>query len=485
MTSETAGTLVRKLWQYCNILRDDGLSYPDYVEQLTYLLFLKMADERSESLLPAGAGWQSFSTLDAPGMHPEYERVLHELSKCDGILGLIFRDARNKISDPAKLRVLVVDLVGQTEWSQVSGDVKGDAYEGLLDKNARDTKSGAGQYFTPRPLVEAIVECVDPTPGETVVDPACGTGGFLLAAHAHILGRHKDLNPKQLEELRTKSMRGVELVQEVARLAAMNLFLHGIGSQPGDPVPIAVGDSLRTQPTGAADVVLTNPPFGIKGSVGYSGERRSPSGAERELENVRADLQVKTNNKQLNFLQHIMSLLSPMGRAAVVIPDNVLFEGGAAASIRRRLLSEFHTHTLLRLPAGLFYAAGVLSNVLFFDGPKARRGDGRLWVYDFRTANRFSVKTKPVQLEDLTGFISAYGKPTGKRRSDEPEGARWKSFNREMLLSTPDCAMDLTWSGGPEDQQEIGVERMDEIAVEIGRDLEQALSLLRRAGSGS
>jgi type I restriction enzyme M protein len=481
MTADGPAVLVRRLWQYCNILRDDGLSYPDYVEQLTYLLFLKMADEKPEELLPKGIGWRTFSDLDAASMRLAYEHVLTALSKTDGVLGLIFRNARNKISDPAKLRVLVVDLVGQTEWNQVGGDIKGDAYEGLLDKNARDTKSGAGQYFTPRPLVDAIVECVDPTIGDTVIDPACGTGGFLLSAHAHIMKRQAALSGAQSESLRTDAVRGVELVEEVARLAAMNLFLHGIADRPGDAVPIDVADSLRHPPGQVADVVLTNPPFGIRGSAGYSGAR-SGSHAGRDLEIDRPDFTVRTNNKQLNFLQHVMSLLAPTGRAAVVVPDNVLFEEGAAASIRRRLLTDFYAHTLLRLPAGLFYAAGVYANVLFFDGFHARSGDSNLWVYDFRTGNRFSVKTHPLAPGDLLGFVEAYGDPSREERSDVPEGARWRSFSHAGLLETSDCAMDLTWDG--ESDPASGVEAMNLAADDIGRDLERALFLLKRAGAG-
>jgi type I restriction enzyme M protein len=233
---KAAPALVRKLWQYCNVLRDDGLSYPDYVEQLTYLLFLKLADERGEDLLPGDMDWSSFATLDATAMHERYGAVLKSLGSQPGILSLIFGDARNKIRDPAKLRLLVVDLVGETKWSDISADLKGDAYEGLLEKNARDTKSGAGQYFTPRPLVDAIVTCVDPHPRETVCDPACGTGGFLLAAHAHMASAKK-LSAAERKRLRTHAIRGVELVPEVARLAAMNLFLHGVGSEPGDLPP--------------------------------------------------------------------------------------------------------------------------------------------------------------------------------------------------------------------------------------------------------
>lgn len=232
--ADGAQTLVRRLWQYCNILRDDGLSYPDYVEQLTYLLFLKMADEQAGGAVPDELSWRALAGLDAAAMHAQYNRTLPALGERGGMLGLIFGNAKNKIRDPAKLRLLVVDLIGQTEWTGLSDDLKGDAYEGLLEKNARDTKSGAGQYFTPRPLIEAVVDCVDPKLAEIVCDPACGTAGFLLAAHDHLRSMNPNMTASQRKELATKSIRGVELVEEVARLATMNLLLHGVGGNADD-----------------------------------------------------------------------------------------------------------------------------------------------------------------------------------------------------------------------------------------------------------
>jgi type I restriction enzyme M protein len=264
--ADLASPLVRKLWQFCTVLRDDGLSYPDYVEQLTYLLFLKMAAEADGGLVPAKLSWRSIVRQDADGMRRQYERVLSELGRSPGTLGLIFRDGRNKISDPAKLRLLV-ELIADTEWSALSADVKGDAYEGLLEKNARDTKSGAGQYFTPRPLVEAIVECVAPRLGEVISDPACGTGGFLLAANRYLRDSRPTMTSAERDRLRRDTFRGVELVPEVARLAGMNLFLHGIASETDDPPAVRCADSLHDSPTERVDIVLTNPPFGTKGTV--------------------------------------------------------------------------------------------------------------------------------------------------------------------------------------------------------------------------
>jgi type I restriction enzyme M protein len=472
-SADTAAGLVRRLWQYCNVLRDDGLSYPDYVEQLTYLLFLKMADEQPGDLVPAGNGWRSFADLDGPAMHEQYGRVLRELGQRGGTLSLIFQGASNKIRDPAKLRLLVVGLVGQTEWSGLSPDVKGDAYEGLLEKNARDTKSGAGQYFTPRPLVEAIVDCVDPQPGEVVSDPACGTGGFLLAAHNHILARNPQLTFEEQEHLRTRAIRGVELVQEVARLAAMNLFLHGVSGDNPEELPISCADSLRSPPDSQVDVVLTNPPFGIKGSVTYASVGNGLD--EDALTVVRPDFRARTANKQLNFLQHIMSLLRRDGRAAVVVPDNVLFESGAAAAIRRRLLTEFHAHTLLRLPAGLFYAHGVLANVLFFDAKEAP-AKSSLWVYDLRSSNnRFTLKTRPITAPDLEEFVTLFSTGRRLRKSDDPH-PRWRSFPLEKLRASPDARLDLRWEVEDTDRPPPGLARVDELAMQIADDLQVALA---------
>ncbi len=476
-----AASLVRKLWQYCNVLRDDGLSYPDYVEQLTYLLFLKMSEEQGSEAVPADCSWSSLVGLDAAAMHRHYTVVLSALGGRSGMLGLVFRNARNKIRDPAKLRLLVLDLIGTTEWTGLSADLKGDAYEGLLEKNARDTKSGAGQYFTPRPLTEAIVECVDPRPGEVVCDPACGTAGFLLAAHRHIQANYPVLTPAQRRHLATRALRGTELVEEVARLAAMNLLLHGISGSADDELPIVCEDSLQKQPPAKADVVLSNPPFGVKGSVTYAADGRGVGRAPDELTIVRPDFWVRTANKQLNFLQHISSLLKPGGRAAVVVPDNVLFEGGAASVVRRQLLQVHDVHTLLRLPTGLFYAHGVKANVLFFDKPAARSGPSKpdLWVYDLRSSNRFTLKTKPLQRSDLAEFIRLYkpGNVQGRAAAATSSGSvdRWQSFSRDVILASADCRLDLMREVSNRSTNGRGTDRIDEITLLIAEDLARAL----------
>lgn len=484
MTSTNASMLVRKLWQYCNVLRDDGLSYPDYVEQLTYLLFLKMSDEQVGGPVPEKYGWRSFVKKDAKEMHRHYSRVLSALGRGEGMLGLIFRNAKNKIRDPAKLKLLIVDLIGQTEWTGLSPDVKGDAYEGLLEKNARDTKSGAGQYFTPRPLIEAIVICVAPQPGEVICDPACGTGGFLLAAHEFIRTRHPRLSPAQRQHLAMRAIRGVELVEEVARLASMNLLLHGIGDAAGGELPIICADSLKAPASSKVDVVLTNPPFGIKGSVGYTGERRPQ--ARDELAVHRSDFWVQTANKQLNFLQHVVMMLKPGGRAAVVLPDNVLFEAGAAATIRRRLLETCDVHTLLRLPTGLFYAQGIKANVLFFDKPSKGVSPLRsfLWVYDLREGNRFSLKNNPLQSADLEHFIECYRPGRRRRRAAEEssgiQSGRWRPFDVRELLGSKSCSLDLSWDNDDVRDNAGALSRLDEISALIANDLQHALEQINK-----
>jgi type I restriction enzyme M protein len=392
----TSNGIVQKLWNYCNILRDDGLSYQDYIEQLTFLLFLKMADERQkmfpnrETLIPRALDWQSLQRLDGDDLDLHYKHILTELGKKPGLLGTIFRKAQNKIQDPAKLKRLVTDLIGREQWTTLGVDVKGDAYEGLLEKNAADVKGGADQYFTPRALIQAIVEVMRPESGQLIHDPACGTGGFLLAVHDYITHNYQ-LDRDDLRFLKDKALSGTEIVDAAARLCAMNLFLHGTGGEDS----ITVNDALISRGSREYDMVLTNPPFGKKSSITVIGE---DGDEQREtLTIVRDDFWATTSNKQLNFLQHVRSLLKIDGRAAIVVPDNVLFEGGAGETIRRRLLHDCDVHTLLRLPTGIFYAQGVKANVLFFDRRIAseKPWTKKLWIYDFRTNEHFTLKTSP------------------------------------------------------------------------------------------
>lgn len=473
-----ASEVVARLWHFCNVLRDDGLSYPDYVEQLTYLLFLKLADEQDAALIPEVNVWSSLTELDADSLRDRYEDVLRLLGQRDGTLGLIFSGATNKIADPAKLRYLAVDLIGRTEWTGLSDDVKGDAYEGLLEKNARDTKSGAGQYFTPRPLIDAIVECVRPLRTERVLDPACGTGGFLLGTHEHTQRSAEDAK----REGKGGGVRGVELVREVARLAAMNLFLHGVGSAQTAEVPILCADSLRlTDSKGEADVILTNPPFGTRGTVTFSpGTSGSVTGDELTVH--RPDFWIQTANKQLGFLQHIVSTLASTGRAAVVVPDNVLFEAGAAAEVRRRLIETCNLHTLLRLPAGLFYASGVTANVLFFD--RSPNPNENLWVYDLRSGNHFSLKTRPIAQADFREFTAVFRPDDRSKRASTKENPRWRAFSQEELLRSDAHSLDLSWpiaEQGPAPGLSPGMDRMDQLAREIIDELDQAMRHIANA----
>jgi len=409
MSNGSAG-IVQKLWNYCNILRDDGLSYGDYVEQLTYLLFLKMAHEQTQpplnrpSIVPEDYNWPSLLELDGDALEIHYRRTLENLGKQGGMLGTIFRKAQNKIQDPAKLRRLIADLIDREQWMTLDADVKGDAYEGLLEKNAEDVKTGAGQYFTPRALIRAIVDVMRPAPMQTIFDPGCGTGGFLLIAHEFISG-HYDLDKDQKKHLRFDALKGMEIVDNTARLCAMNLLLHGIG---GDDCPVKVGDSLNAKPSETYDIVMTNPPFGKKSSVTVINEEGEQS--KESLVVVRDDFWASTSNKQLNFLQHVKSLLNIHGRAAIVVPDNVLFEGGAGETVRRKLLHECDVHTLLRLPTGIFYAQGVKANVLFFDRKPASETPWTktLWIYDFRTNEHFTLKTNPLKRSDLDDFVACY-----------------------------------------------------------------------------
>ena len=484
-------TLVAKLWNYCNVLRDNGLSTIEYVDQLSYLLFLKMADEivndpfSDEDLteiVPAGYDWSSLVSKKGQALELHYRAILEKLGTRPGTtLGTIFAKAQNRITEPALLEKLVVDLIGKQDWTIVGTDLKGDAYEGLLAKGAEDTKTGAGQYFTPRPLIDAIVDAVRPQPEDTITDPACGTGGFLIAAHAHIRQHHmRDLTHEQRLALGSGKIWGNELVPGTARLAAMNMLLHGIGKSEGDSL-VEVGDALAKKPGSRhASLVLANPPFGKKSSITVVG---SDGKSEREDSSYdRDDFRATTTNKQLNFLQHIMSLTAIDGRAAVVLPDNVLFEGGAGEKIRRRLLDEFDLHTILRLPTGIFYAGGVKANVLFFD-KKTPRADGKphtekLWVYDFRTGKHFTLKKRPLTRADLDDFIEAYGpdRPRSERVESEDPNGRFKVFTYEELVARDKVNLDITWMKDPALDDTDSLLAPEVIAQEIVQDLQAALS---------
>src|SRR3972149_7049512 len=425
MANESS-TIVQRLWNYCNVLRDDGMSYGDYVEQLTYLLFLKMDDENvhvlgKPSAIPDEYDWARLRGLDGDELESHYRQILTALGQGSGLIPVIFRKAQNKIQDPAKLKRLVELIDGET-WIGLDIDIKGEIYEGLLEKNAQDIKSGAGQYFTPRPLIKAMVDVMQPQPGDTICDPACGTGGFLLAAHDYIANRHGPLDRDQWQHLRSKALNGWEIVDSAARLCVMNLYLHGIGANGGSS-PIRVADSLAADPGMRFEMVLTNPPFGKKSSVTFVSDEGE---TKREAQTiVRDDFWTSTSNKQLNFVQHVKTILAIHGKAAVVVPDNVLFEGGAGETIRRKLLHECDVHTLLRRPTGIFYAQGGKANVLFFDRmPGSETPWTReLWIYDLRTNQHFTRKENPLRREHLDDFVTCY-RPGARRERAETERFR-------------------------------------------------------------
>ncbi|ONH23944.1 HsdM family class I SAM-dependent methyltransferase [Pseudofrankia asymbiotica] len=480
--STTSRQLVAKLWDYCDVLRDDGVSTIDYVEQLTYLLFLKMAHERSHrslrpdlALRPVGDCWQTLLDSQGQDLENAYRDILVSLGTEPGTLGMIFRRAQNKIQDPAKLRRLVVELIDRERWSGATTDVKGDAYEELLAKSAEDIKSGAGQYFTPRALIAAMVECVQPGPDDTVYDPACGTGGFLLGAYDYLLHHHgAELTPGQRRDLVHGKICGTELVTGTARLAAMNLFLRGVGTAHGQPL-IDVRDALARPYGGHPSVILANPPFGKRSSITVIGED-GRTGRE-DISYSRHDFWVTTTNKQLNFVQHIASALGVSGRAAVVLPDNVLFEGGAGETIRRRLLSEFDVHTMLRLPTGIFYAGGVKANVLFFDKRQARPGKpwtSTLWVYDFRVGQRFTLKQNPLRAEHLADFVACY--QVGKPRDTRTETERFRPFSYDELVTRDKVNLDITWLRDPAADDDDSPMPPDVLAREIVDELQSALA---------
>lgn len=478
-TANGSRRLVDKLWSYCTVLRDDGVGVIEYTEQLTYLLFLKMAHERAtrslkpQQIVPAEYSWQRL--LDAQGdqLELEYTKILVGLSRQPGVIGTIFRKAQNRIQDPAKLKRLIVDLIDKENWSGTGTDIKGDAYEELLSKGASDKGSGAGQYFTPRVLIEAIVDVIQPTVKDTVVDPACGTGGFLLVAHEHAEQGAESMTPTQRTKLRNDLVHGYELVDGTARLAAMNLLLHGMGTADGDSL-IEVRDSLIADPGRRWSVVLSNPPFGRKSALTMVGDDGREVREDREIE--RQDFVATTSNKQLNFLQHIMTILDTNGRAAVVLPDNVLFEGGAGETIRRKLLADFDLHTLLRLPTGIFYAQGVKANVLFFDKKVARPGQPwteRLWVYDLRTNKHFTLKQSPLRRTDLDDFVAAYQPDNMGARED---GERWKSFTYDELVARDKANLDITWLRDESLGDLDNLPSPDVLAREIVEDLSAALA---------
>ncbi|MFG2579593.1 class I SAM-dependent DNA methyltransferase [Streptomyces malaysiensis] len=494
-----ARRLVDRLWNYCNVLRDDGVSSLEYLEQLSFLVFLKMAAEMEEADkdLPANKrrrvlpdtekwrtrGWTDLLDRTGSSLEEEYTQLLTDLGKQDEgqntTLGLIFYRARNRLQNPANLRRLIVDMIDKEEWHSSSKDIKGDAYEALIARSAEDTKAGAGQYFTPRVLIESIVRCMRPTPDDTITDPACGTGGFLLAAHGYIVQEYgDDMSTEESARFDEGAIWGTELVPATARLAAMNLLLHKIGRPEGEPL-IHVEDALARPPARRASMVLANPPFGKKSSIVITNVDGSVS--REDMSYHRKDFWETTTNKQFNFVQHIANLLTDNGRAAVILPDNVLFEGGRGASIRRELLKRYNLHTMLRLPAGIFYAPGVKANVLFFDAAPPRRTEDepphtqRLWVYDLRTGNRFTLKQNPLlpgHLEDFEKRAFGVGTEDPDSAIDRrvPEG-RLQVFDGAELVATKDVNLDI----GLIEAEAAESKSLTELTLALSADLRGAL----------
>lgn len=485
--SQTASQLVQKLKNFRNVLRDDGMSHTAYVEQLTFLLFLKMAEEQRqlaalgfggfESQIPEEYIWPSLVKLSGVEQEAHYREILRELGRGQGLIPTIFRKAQNEIQDPAKLTRLV-ELINAEQWSGMTTDLKGQVYEELLEDFGQDIKSGAGQYFTPRPLIQASVDVMRPRSSDTIHDPAVGTGGFLLTAYNHIT-KHETPTEEAKRRLRDEGISGVEIETKTARLCVMNLYLHGIGIGRDDS-PIAVSDSIANPPGEKFSMVLTNPPFGKKSSVSYDSGDGNGGGKDRQVI-VRDEFWASTSNKQLNFVQHIFHILKIGGRAAVVVPDNVLFEGGAGETIRRKLLHQCDVHTLLRLPTGIFYKPGVKANVLFFDkmtdGPTPNTRE--LWIYDLRTNVHFTLKQNPLQRSDLDDFAACFNPLNRHERAetwaeDNPEG-RWRRFTYDELMARDKVSLDIFWLKDDSLAENANLPAPEVLAKEIMEDLQAAL----------
>ena len=460
--SESA--IVSKVWNFANVLRDDGVGYGDYLEQITYLLFLKMADELNKPPYSKGlkfpklknaqgeelpnaetCDWQTLSQKRGLELETFYNQMLRSLGSEKGTLGQIFVKSQNKIQDPAKL-LKIIDMIDKEQWSMMGTDIKGKIYEGLLEKNAEDTKSGAGQYFTPRSLIKTMVACLRPKPMKTIIDPACGTGGFFLAAYDFI--KAQDLDQEEKAFLKNETFHGNEIVANTRRMCLMNMFLHNIGEIDGEPL-ISSADALVSDNGKRYDYVLANPPFGKKSSMTITNEE----GKQEKQDYIvnRQDFVATTANKQLNFLQHIKTLLKATGEAAVVLPDNVLFEGGAGETVRKELLKTTELHTILRLPTGIFYAQGVKANVLFFDNKPASKDPWtkEVWIYDYRSNISHTLKKNPLTSEDLKDFVKCYNPENRNKRvetwsEENPEG-RWRKFTYEEIIERDKTNLDIFW----------------------------------------
>ena len=460
-------TLTKKVWTLATTLSGQGVGFTDYITQLTYLLFLKMDDENvklfaEESAIPEGYRWSDLIELDGLDLIEQYEKTLKELSDQPNLIGTIYTKAQNKIDKPVYLKK-VITMINEEQWLVMDGDVKGAIYESILEKNGQDKKSGAGQYFTPRSLISTMVDVTRPQIGETVCDPACGTGGFLLAAYDYMKGQSSDKEKRDF--LREKALHGYDNTALVVTLASMNLYLHGIGT---DRSPILCQDSLEKSPSVLVDVILANPPFGTR-----------PSGS---VEINRDDFYVETKNNQLNFLQHMMVMLKNGGRAAVVLPDNVLFEGGAGEVIRKKLLTEFNLHTILRLPTGIFYAQGVKANVLFFSKGTPTKD---IWFYDYRTGVKHTLATNPMQRHHLDDFVGCYKSENILARQEtydaesNPNG-RWRKYNVDDILKRDKTSLDITWIKQNDDDNDYTLAELMALIQEKSDNISKAVAELQK-----
>lgn len=429
--AKNESTLLKKVWDIAGVLAAAGVGFTDYITQLTYILFLKMDSEKEElglgSAIPEGYKWEDLVELNGTDLVDKYEEILKELSKDTGLIGTIFTKASNKIDRPVML-AKVIEMVNGENWYMMEGDFKGAIYESILEKNGQDKKSGAGQYFTPRALIKAIVDVVNPQITETVADPACGTGGFLLAAFEHMKPQSREIEKQNF--LKNRAFFGADNTPLVVTLASMNLYLHDIGTAKS---PIVCQDSLIDKSDKMFNVILANPPFGVR-----------PQGSVEVYAN-RPEF-VKTSDNQVNFLQHIMSIVKDKGRVGVVLPDNVLTDGGATAKVREKLLKYFNLHTILRLPTGIFYANGVKTNVLFFDKGTPTKD---IWVYDYRTGIKHTLATKPMTRENLDDFVASYCSGHIQDRvqtySEENPNGRWRKFTEEEVYSRDQLKLDFKW----------------------------------------
>ena len=469
MAQATANTqsLTKKVWNLATTLAGQGIGFTDYITQLTYLLFLKMDDENvqifgEESSIPEGYRWTDLIDLDGLDLVKQYEDTLEELSGQDNLIGTIYTKAQNKIDKPVYLKK-VITLINEESWLVMDGDVKGAIYESILEKNGQDKKSGAGQYFTPRSLIQAMVDVARPQIGETVCDPACGTGGFLLAAYDYMKPQSSD-KAKQ-DFLRNNALHGYDNTALVVTLASMNLYLHGIGT---DRSPIICQDSLEKAPSTLVDVILANPPFGTR-----------PAGS---VEIDRQDFYVETKNNQLNFLQHMMVMLKNGGRAAVVLPDNVLFEGGAGETIRKELLKNFNLHTILRLPTGIFYAQGVKANVLFFTKGTPTKD---IWFFDYRTGVKHTLATNPMLSHHLDEFVECYKADNINARTEtynaetNPNG-RWRKYDVDEVMKRDKTSLDISWIKLNDDDNDMSLAELMTNIQEKSDNISKAVAELQK-----